>query len=232
MRNAISARVVMALGATLVAVTWSELSLAGISGGDTAGISGGDIAGISGGDTAGISGGDTLGISGGDALGISGGDTAGISGGDTLGISGGDALGISGGDRIVLAGPVDSIDRINGVFMSMGQVVMASQGMLSRMQVGDYVSVAGSIISSGWLYADGINVSSQLYVPGSTQVFVAGILSSIDRMNGTAQMGGLTIDYTASLGRSNAPSQIFWSFLGTRPGTTGVMISDRSLGLR
>lgn len=163
--------------------------------------------------------------------GIDGSSVNGIDGSSTTGIDGSSTAGID-GSSIVLAGPVDSIDRINGVFMSMGQVVMASQGMLSRMQVGDYVSVAGSIISSGWLYADGINVSSQLYVPGSTQVFVAGILSSIDRMNGTAQMGGLTIDYTASLGRSNAPSQIFWSFLGTRPGTTGVMISDRSLGLR
>jgi len=200
MRNAKSARVLMTLGATLIAVITSSQSFAGISGGDTAGISGGDVFGISGGDAAGI--------------------------------SGGDVFGISGGDNSVLAGPVDSIDRINGVFESMGQVVMASQDMLSSMRVGDLVTVGGSAISSGWYYADTVSVSDQSYVPGATEVFISGMLSSVDLMNGTAQMGGLTIDYTPSLGGSEAPSGDMWSFHGTRPSLGGSMISTRTAGAK
>ncbi|MGI9234782.1 MAG: hypothetical protein ACR2RD_14200, partial [Woeseiaceae bacterium] len=128
----------------------------------------------------------------------------------------------------VLTGPVESIDRVNGVFESMGQIVMASHGMLSGMRVGDFVSVAGSVVSPGWLYADGVSVSDDQYVPGATEVFVSGMLSSVDLDLGTAQMGELTIDYTSSLGRSNAPSGTVWSFSGIRPAQRGVMISDRS----
>jgi hypothetical protein len=43
-------------------------------------------------------------------------------------------------------------------------------------------------------------------------------------------MGDLTIDYTASLGSSNAPSEASWSFRGTRPALGGMMISDRTSG--
>ena len=114
----------------------------------------------------------------------------------------------------------------------MGQLVMASQDMLAGLQLGDLVSVQGTVISSGWYYADTVSVSSQRYVPGSTEVFVTGLLSSINRMNGTAQMGELTIDYTMSLGRSSAPSGAMWTFRGIRPSFDGLMISDRTESVR
>jgi hypothetical protein len=112
----------------------------------------------------------------------------------------------------------------------MGQVVMASHDMLANLEVGAFVAVEGTVISSGWYYADAVNVSDRMYIPGSTEVFVSGMISSVNRMNGTAQMGGLTIDYTPSLGGSSAPSGDMWSFRGTRPSRGGVMISDRSTG--
>ncbi len=108
---------------------------------------------------------------------------------------------------------------------------MASQDMLAGLNVGDFVSVGGSVVSPGWLYADAVTVSPIRYVPGSTDIFVRGMLSSIDLVNGTAEMGGLTIDYTPSLGSSSAPYAPIWSFAGTRPTKQGVMISDRS-GIR
>jgi hypothetical protein len=112
----------------------------------------------------------------------------------------------------------------------MGQIVMASQHMLSGMQVGDYITVEGSVISSGWYYADAVEVSDQVYVAGSTEVFVAGLISSVNASNGTAQMGDLTIDYTPSLGGNAAPSGVMWSFHGTRPSQSGKMISHRTAG--
>ena len=110
----------------------------------------------------------------------------------------------------------------------MGQIVMASQNMLSSMSVGDYVSVEGSVVAPGWLYADDVSVAADQYVAGASQVFVTGILSSVDLASGTARMGRLTIDYTSSLGRAGAPSGAMWSFSGTRPVAEGVMLSDRS----
>ena len=114
----------------------------------------------------------------------------------------------------------------------MGEVVMASKSMLSTMRVGDFVTVDGSVVSPGWLYADAISVSDITYVPGATKVFVSGMLSAIDLANGTARMGGLTIDYTASLGNGIAPSAAMWSFAGTRPRSGGVMVSDRTGAVR
>ncbi len=193
MRYAKSARAIMSLGATLVAMA-SAASAADMN--------------------------STV-----ERFGSSG--TFGIDAGDALGIDAGDALGIDAGG-IVLSGPVDSIDTVNGVFKSMGQVVMASHDMLSGMSVGDLVSVEGSVVAAGWLYADGVSVSQDLYVPGATEVLVMGILSSVDLATGTAQIGGLTIDYTASLGSADAPTGAIWSFGGTRPTSSGAMLSERS----
>ena len=114
----------------------------------------------------------------------------------------------------------------------MGQVVRASQGMLSGIKFGDFVSVEGSVVSSGVLYADQVSVSDAAYVPGATEVFVSGLLTSVDKAAGTARIGGLTIDYTASLGDSDAPSKQMWSFSGIRPSKASVMISDRTADLR
>ena len=221
-----SAKVRRALGATLIAVAMPFVAQASNSSGAAHGISGGDALGISGGDSLGISGGDALGISGGDAQGISGGDALGISGGDALGISGGDALGIDA--QNILAGPVEAIDIGNRVFHSLGQIVMASDEMLSDIRVGDFVTVEGSVVSDGWLYADAVVISEINYVPGATEVFVAGMLSSIDVASGTARLGNLTIDYTPSLATGNAPSSAMWSFRGTRPAENGLMISELS----
>jgi len=178
----------------------------------------------------GIDGGNTNGIDGGNILGIDGGNTNGIDGGNILGIDGGNTNGIDGGN--VLAGPVDKIDRVNGVFESMGQHVMASQDMLSGIRVGDYVSVEGSVVAPGLLYADDVSVSDALYVPGDSEVFVKGLLTSVDSDAGTAQLGDLTIDYTSSLGNGRAPEGAMWSFSGIRPAKGGVMISDKTADMR
>jgi len=200
----------------------------GITTADAQGITTADVLGITTADVLGITTADAQGITTADVLGITTADAQGITTADVLGITTADALGITTADSQVLAGPVDSIDIINGVFESMGQVVMASQTMLSGMRVGDYVTVSGSIASPGWLYADGVSVSTDSYVPGATEVFVTGLLSSVDLARGTAKIGSLTIDYTSSLGSASAPSGAIWSFKGIRPADRGVMLSDRA----
>ena len=103
---------------------------------------------------------------------------------------------------------------------------MASDDMLSGLRVGDFVTVEGSIVSEGWLYADTVAVAAIDYVPGATEVFVAGMVSQVDQSVGTARLGGLSIDYTPSLAESSAPSDATWSFRGTRPALNGKMVSE------
>ncbi len=110
--------------------------------------------------------------------------------------------------------------------MAVGQTVMASQAMLASMSVGDFVSVNGSVVSSGWLYADSISVNNGIYVPGSTHVFVMGIPSKIDRVLGQAQLGELTIDYTAAMSGGAIPSGLSLSFSGIQPVSRGLLVSD------
>jgi hypothetical protein len=200
MRYARSAKAMCVLGATLIAIATPVY----------AGGPSGAVAGIDGGAAAGIDGGAAAGIDGGAAAGIDGGAAAGIDGG------------------AVLAGPVEAIDLANRVFHSLGQVVMASDEMLSDIRVGDFVTVEGSVIADGWLYADVVSVSEAAYVPGATEVHVTGLLSEIDLAAGTARLGTLTIDYTPSLATGHAPSSAMWSFRGTRPAQDGLMISETS----
>jgi hypothetical protein len=201
----------------------------GVLGIDAMGSQGIDAMGVLGIDAMGSQGIDAMGGQGIDAMGALGIDAMGSQGIDAMGSQGIDAMGSQGIDAMgVLAGPVDRIDHVNGVFESMGQIVMASREALAGMSVGDYVTVQGSVVSPGWLYADGVSVSDAAYVPGSTQVFVTGMLNSVDRAAGIARMGGLMIDYTPSLGNSVAPAGAMWSFSGTRPVSGGLMISDRS----
>jgi hypothetical protein len=202
-------------------------SVDGIHGSSANGIHGSSVDGIHGSSANGIHGSSANGIHGSSVDGIHGSSANGIHGSSISGIHGSSAAGIHGSSALVLAGPVDSIDPINGVFMAMGQTVMASQGMLSSMSVGDFVSVNGSVVSSGWLYADAISVANGMYVPGATEVFVTGIPSGIDPVLGQAQLGELTIDYTAAMSGGAIPAGLSLSFSGIRPVDRGMLVSDR-----
>jgi hypothetical protein len=174
----------------------------------------------------GIHGSSVDGIHGSSVDGIHGSSVDGIHGSSVDGIHGSSVDGIHGSSVTVLAGPVDSIDRINNVFVAVGQTVMASQEMLSTMGVGDFVSVNGSVVSSGWLYADSISVATDMYVPGATEVFVTGIPSEINAILGQAKLGELTIDYTAAMSGGAMPSGLSLGFSGIQPVSGGLLVSD------
>jgi len=230
MRSAISAKALGALGATLI--VGFHLSIASAETGSAVnGITQGGVNGITQGGVNGITQGGVNGITQGGIQGITQGGVNGITQGGIQGITQGGVNGITQGgvnalNGLVLAGPVDSIDPINGVFTAVGQTVMASQGMLSSMSVGDFVSVNGSVVSSGWLYADSIDLSSKAYVPGATEVFVTGIPSNINPVLGQAQLGELTIDYTAAMSGGAIPSGLSLSFSGIQPVSRGLFVSD------
>jgi outer membrane lipoprotein SlyB len=226
MSSAKGARPYVVLGATLLAAIQSASVWAGIHGSSVNGIHGSSVDGIHGSSVDGIHGSSVDGIHGSSVDGIHGSSVDGIHGSSVDGIHGSSVDGIHGSSVTVLAGPVDSIDRINNVFVAVGQTVMASQEMLSTMGVGDFVSVNGSVVSSGWLYADSISVATDMYVPGATEVFVTGIPSEINAILGQAKLGELTIDYTAAMSGGAMPSGLSLGFSGIQPVSGGLLVSD------
>ena len=204
-----SARMFTILGATLTALTLSQMAAAEtINDASTSGVTQTGVLGVT-----------QTGVLGVTQTGVLGVTQTGVQGVTQTGAEGVTQTGL-------LRGPVTSIDRINSVFESMGQIILASQSMLSRMRIGDYVSVNGTVISSGWLYADEVSVLGESYVPGASAVFVTGIPSSIDLSTGRVQIGGLTIDYTQVLSSGDLVVGFEMSFGGIQPVTRGLLISD------
>ncbi|MDH3806547.1 MAG: hypothetical protein OEU90_13890, partial [Gammaproteobacteria bacterium] len=158
------------------------------------------------------------------------------SGTDAIHGSGTDAIHGSGTDAIhgsvqpgqLLAGPVQSIDRENGTFVSIGQTVVFAGQDLGTLRVGDFVSVSGSISGAGRIDATEVLVSPETYVSGSTIVFVTGIPSSIDFSLGTVRIGELTVDYTPSLSGARFDGiGAAITVIGIQPALGGSMLGDR-----
>jgi hypothetical protein len=212
-------------------------SVDGISTGSAQGISTGSVAGISTGSILGISTGSVDGISTGSAQGISTGSVAGISTGSILGISTGSAQGIStgsvagistgsmAGSCLLLAGPVSQIDLNGGHFISLGQAVYADSAVLASLTIGDFVGVSGAIVGPGEIDSYQTFNFGQAYVPGATEVFVTGLPTAVDLLQGTTQIGGLTVDYTPALGSRFDGIGGAITVFGTQPVSDGWLLS-------
>jgi hypothetical protein len=112
-----------------------------------------------------------------------------------------------------------------GTFVAVGQTVALQGADLAALSVGDFVMVYGTLEGSGRIAATGYELSTAIYVPGSTQVFVTGIPSAVDYSIGVATIGDLEINYTMSLGSSDfggigAAITVY----GTQPALGGAML--------
>jgi hypothetical protein len=102
----------------------------------------------------------------------------------------------------------------------------------ASLRVGDLVSVFGSISGAGTIEASEVNISSDSYIPGATEVSVTGIPSSVDFLGGTARIGDLTVDYTPSLGGSGFGGiGAAVTVIGTQPALGGTMLGDRVIDM-
>jgi hypothetical protein len=182
----------------------------------------------------------TRGISGGNDLrGISGGnDLRGISGGNDLrGISGGNDLrGISGGNDLrattfesIAIGPVDSVtgDGQGTTVSVLGQIYRGAVDLADLVSPGEYVFAAGN---GGALGA--ILTGAELYVPGSTQVNVRGVIANVDPVHGTFSIGNVVVDYSSYLSsdptfepRANDSVEVS----GIQPAVGGTIIASTIL---
>ena len=229
MKSARSARMRSILGASLIAAALPMNSAAESSDSNGGAISAGGGGAISAGGGGAISagGGGAISAGGGGAI-SAGGVRAHISDG-VIGTGFGAAI-TDVASETLLTGPVDSIDRVNGVFTSLGQVVMAPGTTLNSLSIGDVVSVDGQIASPGWINAAAISVSKELYIPGATEVSVTGIPKSVDWNRGRVTIGDGTFDYTPSLGGDGFEGiGAAITVIGTQPALGGTVISDRVL---
>ena len=198
-----------------------------ISGSGVDAISGSGVDAISGSGVDAISGSGVDAISGSGIYAISGSGVDAISGSGVDAISGSGVDAISGSGEPMLAGPVQSIDLQGGSFVAVGQTVSFSSDDLDGLRVGRFVTVFGSIAGAGRIDATGIDMSPEMYVPGSTEIFVTGIPSSVNFARGTALIGELEVDYTPSLGGSGFGGiGAAITVIGTQPAFGGAMLGD------
>jgi len=112
----------------------------------------------------------------------------------------------------------------------MGQEVSAPAAILTRLSVGDFVTVEGRISGAGTIDATAVNRTGELYAAGATEVFVVGIPTSVDSRLGVATIGGLEVDYTQSMGSSEFKGiGAAIAVIGTQPALGGKMISSQVL---
>ena len=192
----------------------------GIHTGGVTGIHTGGVTGIHTGGVSGIHTGGALGIHTGGVTGIHTGGVAGIHTGGAAGIHTGGVAGIHTGgvndveSSLVLAGPVGSIDLESGLVRALGQTISVSRDMIDRVNTGDFVTVYGSVVGQGYLYADSIEVALEPYVPGASEIVVAGMPQDVDLLTGTAMIGDMEVDYTPALSMGTAPESGLVTFRG------------------
>ena len=145
--------------------------------------------------------------------------TAGI-GGSSIAAS---AYGVDGSD-IVAFGPVDATKLSGKQLLVLGQTVTLSPrtsitadgrsvsangaSKLLANSNGTLVAVYGALQSDGTIQASQIDFSSQMWVPGSTTVLLRGVVTNVNTATARAQVGSLSVDYSAGLYDPNAAADL------------------------
>ena len=161
---------------------------------------------------------------------------AGIIGGDFRSTAAISVNGIVGGDRTVMArypiavvGPVERVDLKARTVTVLGQTFAATSiRSLKAARVGDYV-LAGGSISGSQLVLGELQSLGATYVAGASGIYVRSVVSSIDAATGRLRLGGVVVDYTATLanGGTNLPAVgSVVEFYGTQPSRGGVALAS------
>jgi hypothetical protein len=143
-------------------------------------------------------------------------------------------------------GTVEQIDTRNSSIVVMGQKYAVGSVKLTAgsksypaMQGARLLSSNALVWIDGELKKDGsskvasLTVLPELNVPGSTQLFVAGIVKSIDR-TGKVKVGTLSIDTSPTIGSTNSSIKVgdTLEFLGVRPVANGALVASALAPLR
>ncbi|MGA2397941.1 MAG: hypothetical protein ABSG30_07775 [Steroidobacteraceae bacterium] len=106
------------------------------------------------------------------------------------------------GTDLLALGPVERVDVSKRQIQVLGQVVVvpAAQSAGLADLVDHMVEVHGSVNSDGTLRATKVvEINSSSFVPGATQLYLKGAISSVDQVNAVARIGSLSIKYAGAL---------------------------------
>jgi hypothetical protein len=115
---------------------------------------------------------------------------------------------VSSASLIELFAPVDAVLGSQSISV-LGQTVDLSalpqnaSGLFSQGQMTYFQGVVGD---DGNFVALNALIHPQPHIAGATEVLVAGPIQSVDNMNGTAVIGGFSVDMTPSLGQAQLPT--------------------------
>ncbi|HVX91256.1 MAG TPA: hypothetical protein VHC20_06580 [Candidatus Paceibacterota bacterium] len=143
-------------------------------------------------------------------------------------------------------GTVENFDSKNGSVVILGQryplgsakliagskSLPAAQGLL-LLAPGALVWADGEFRKDGSVQLTSITVLPEINVPGSTQLFVAGVVRALDQV-GRAKIGDLTIDLTPTLATSTKATRVgdAVEILGVQPSAGGVLLAAAVAPLR
>ena len=110
---------------------------------------------------------------------------------------------------ILALGPVEHVDVAKRQLQVLGQliVVPVAQSAVLDSLLGKMVEVHGSVKPDGTLHATKVSeITTASFVPGATQLYLRGAISSVDQVNAVARVGSLSIKYAGALHTLSANS--------------------------
>ncbi len=103
--------------------------------------------------------------------------------------------GIVSGRELLLSGPVETVDHAAGKVTVLGHEFSTT----ATLSVGEVASIYGTIGKDG-TFTDVVVQGDGTFATTSDPIFIKGIVASVDTINATATVSGVTVDYAAALG--------------------------------
>jgi hypothetical protein len=151
---------------------------------------------------------------------------------------------VNAADTLLVSGPVESIDFAQQSVVILGQPIRLSSrtsyfvgsvenaASASRVDQRAVRLFGGGRVVAVWSN-DGTNatavlISRERFVPGSTQVFLAGVVTAVDQSRGYATVGHTQVDLTAALyrGSLDVSTGDTLRVIGTQPVPAGVIVGS------
>jgi hypothetical protein len=106
------------------------------------------------------------------------------------------------GTDVLALGPLERVDVSKLQVQVLGQTIRIPAAQSARLAslVGQMVEVHGSVNPDGTLRATKVSaITTYSFVPGATQLYLKGAISSVDEVNAVVRIGSLSIKYSGAL---------------------------------
>jgi hypothetical protein len=131
--------------------------------------------------------------------------------------------------NLAIVGPVDQVNCTKGTFRVLGTTFVVNSRSLmagsctSGTAGSGYVVVAGRQVSSKAIANNVSELTSEIYVPGASPVFVRGAVSRVDQLTGQFEVSGTRV---LALSGKVPDLGLSVDVIGTQPLLGGVVLAD------